>query len=64
MTSRKLTLGLGFTLLTACVGSPTASKPEKTHDAKAAAERVKTFILDAPPADLGTPLNIELDGKL
>ncbi len=64
MTSRKLTLGLGFTLLTACVGSPTASKPEKTHDAKAAAERVKTFILDAPPADMGTPLNIDLDGKL
>ncbi len=63
MTSRKLTLTLSFALLTACVGNPTPP-PTKPHDAKAAAERLKTFILDAPPADMGTQLDVDFDGKL
>ncbi len=65
MTSRKLTLTLSFALLTACVGSPTTSTTtSKPHDAKAAAERLKTFILNEPPADMGTQLDVDLDGKL
>ncbi|HEY5376714.1 MAG TPA: carbohydrate-binding family 9-like protein [Polyangiaceae bacterium] len=66
MISRNLSWALSFTLLTACVGSPTTSTTtdDKPHDAKAAAERLKAFILDAPPDDVGTRLDVDFDGKL
>src|SRR6188768_1845437 len=49
-------------VLTACV-SPSPTSSEK-HDEKAEAERLKEFILDAPPADIGTHLDADFSGKL
>ncbi|MEO8902047.1 MAG: carbohydrate-binding family 9-like protein, partial [Polyangiaceae bacterium] len=69
MTSRTLWALSSFSLLTACVGSPSKDKEKPVavaaaHDSKAAAERLKEFILDAPPADIGTHLDINLDNSL
>ncbi len=48
-------------LLTSCAKpAPTA----ETHDTKAEAERLKEFVLDAPPADIGTHLDVDFSGKL
>jgi hypothetical protein len=48
-------------LLTSCVKpTPTA----ETHDAKAEAERLKDFVLDAPPTDIGTHLDVDFSGKV
>jgi len=52
-------LALACALLGACVGSSS-----DTHDAKASSERLKAFILDAPPSDLGQALNADFDGKV
>jgi hypothetical protein len=46
---------------TACV-SP-SSTGEK-HDEKAETERLKEFVLDAPPADVGTQLDVDFSGKV
>ncbi len=40
--------------------TPTAEK----HDEKAEAERLKEFVLDAPPADVGPRLDVEFGDKL
>jgi len=48
-------------VLTSCVSpAPTA----ETHDTKAEAERLKEFVLDAPPADVGEHLDVDFAGKL
>jgi len=48
-------------LLTACVTpAPTAEK----HDTEAEAERLKEFVLPAPPADVGTHLDADFSGKV
>jgi hypothetical protein len=48
-------------VLTACVSpAPSAEK----HDGKAEAERLKNFILDAPPEDIGTHLDVDFSGKV
>ena len=46
-------------VLTACV----KPAPEK-HDGKAEAERLKEFVLEAPPADIGAHLDVDFSGKL
>jgi len=48
-------------VLTACVSPPPAAEK---HDPKAEAERLKTFVLDAPPADVGTRVDADFGGKL
>ncbi|HET7541716.1 MAG TPA: carbohydrate-binding family 9-like protein [Polyangiaceae bacterium] len=48
-------------LLSACVTpKPAAEK----HDAKAEAERLKEYVLDAPPPDIGTTVDADFGGKL
>ncbi|HKO51871.1 MAG TPA: carbohydrate-binding family 9-like protein [Polyangiaceae bacterium] len=48
-------------VLTSCVKpAPTA----ETHDTKAEAERLKEFVLDAAPADIGTHLDVDFSGKV
>jgi len=48
-------------VLTACVSPPPAAEK---HDPKAEAERLKQYVLDAPPADIGTPVNADFGGKV
>ena len=45
--------------LSACVSPKT-----ETHDSKQDLERLKSFILAAPPEDIGTHLDVDFDGKL
>jgi len=48
-------------LLSSCVKpAPSADK----QDTKAEAERLKEYVLDAPPADIGTHLDVDFSGKL
>lgn len=48
-------------LLCSCVkAKPAAEK----HDSKAEAERLKEFVLDAPPADIGSRVDADFGGKL
>src|SRR5450432_1555703 len=56
---RLCSAAVAFALLTACVGSST-----ETHDSKAASARLKTFILPAPPADIGVRLGADFEGKV
>jgi cellulose/xylan binding protein with CBM9 domain len=52
---------LSAVLLSSCVKpAPTA----ETHDSQAEAERLKDFVLDAPPADIGTHLDVDFAGKV
>ncbi|MEI9938007.1 MAG: carbohydrate-binding family 9-like protein [Pseudomonadota bacterium] len=52
---------LGVAVLTACVSpTPTAEK----HDTKAEAERLKQFVLDAPPGDMPEHLDADFSGKV
>jgi hypothetical protein len=52
---------LSLGVLTACVSpAPTAEK----HDTKAEAERLKEFVLDAPPGDIGAHVDADFGGKL
>jgi hypothetical protein len=57
--ARDWSIALSLALFTACVGGSTDS-----HDSKQAAARLKSFILAAPPADVGVALGVEFDGKL
>ncbi|HYP78384.1 MAG TPA: carbohydrate-binding family 9-like protein [Polyangiaceae bacterium] len=52
---------LCLSVLTSCVSPPPA---EEKHDSKAEAERLKEFVLDAPPADVGTRVDADFGGKL
>ena len=52
-------LTLSCALLTACVGGSTES-----HDSKQASARLKNFVLNAAPADIGTPVGADFNGKL
>ena len=52
-------LALSCAALTACVGGSTES-----HDAKQSSARLKSFILSAVPADIGTPVGADFDGKV
>jgi len=48
-------------VLCSCVkAKPTAEK----HDSQAEAERLKEFVLDAPPADIGTHVDADFGGKV
>jgi len=52
---------LCFGAFTACVTPPPAAEK---HDSTAEAERLKEYVLDAPPADVGTHLDVDFGGKL
>lgn len=50
---------LACSLLGACVG-----KSADSHDAKASSERLKAFIMNAPPNDIGQSVGADFDGKI
>jgi len=48
-------------VLTACVSPPPAAEK---HDPKAEAERLKDYVLSAPPADIGSHVDADFGGKV
>ncbi|HYP99757.1 MAG TPA: carbohydrate-binding family 9-like protein [Polyangiaceae bacterium] len=48
-------------VLTSCAKPPPAAEQ---HDSKAEAERLKEYVLDAPPADVGTRVDADFGGKV
>ena len=58
-----LLLALGS--ISACVSPKPDAEPEsEKHDSKASAERLKSFVLDSAPADIGVHVDADFDGKL
>ena len=61
MNAKRWSTVLCVGLLTSCVKpAPSAEK----HDTKAEAERLKEFVLDEPPADIGTHLDVDFSSKV
>ncbi|HEY3253334.1 MAG TPA: hypothetical protein VGJ91_05280, partial [Polyangiaceae bacterium] len=48
-------------LLSSCVKP---APPAETHDTVAEAERLKEYVLDAAPADIGAHLDVDFSGKV
>ena len=48
----------------ACVSTPPAPAEGEKHDSPAERERLKAFVLNEAPSDLGTPLNVDFEGKV
>ncbi|MET0793150.1 MAG: hypothetical protein ABW061_16640, partial [Polyangiaceae bacterium] len=57
---RSCVLGLSLCLLNACVSTPAV----ESHDSEKESERLKSFVLSDVPADVGTRVDAEFDGKV